>query len=141
MKHEGIVYDKASYHEEILPPELPERQASLHIGVFLGWLIERGLVGDEIKQQFSDEIESFRSGRLSAPDLFAKLGGVLADDMLTDDGNRFAAAYYDRYLRDYQRTLAPDRSSPYYVDDSRENYERMRAQIDAAFERWQRSRE
>src|SRR5262249_5638513 len=90
------IYDKAKYHYEgEFPADLDDDQAYVHTGFFLGWLVEHNFLADEIVRDFEKEIAAFNARRTTAPQLYALLGGVFDETMLTDEGNRFTRAYFD----------------------------------------------
>lgn len=87
------VYDQAKYHfESCEEAALPMEQAYVHTGLFFGWLIEHDLLDAEFIEawELAPEIALFRSKDLTGPKLFELVDGALIDDMLTDEGNRFA---------------------------------------------------
>ena len=107
------VYDKAKYHSEsVLDFGLPEEHATHHTLFFLRWLIEQGLVSDEFRTESGDALERMGAGAGSAYELFEWWDNCLIDEMLNDEGNAFASAYFDfdhgAYLSDYARALQKD---------------------------------
>src|SRR4051794_15432306 len=47
-----LVYDKAKYHYDgDFPKGLPRKQAFVHTGMFIGWLIDHGMIADEFLQE------------------------------------------------------------------------------------------
>src|SRR5690606_23780558 len=101
------VYDKAKWHYEgNFPKELPCDQAFVHTGMFLGWLIEHDMIDGE----FAPEADRFRSGELTGAQVYKLLDGVLLDELLTEEGNRFARAYLEfrhgQFVDDYTACLA-----------------------------------
>lgn len=133
------VYDKSKYHSDSrdFPRELPASQASVHIGFFLRWLIEHGLTGTEWRSDFESEVAATLAGAMSPSELVDRTGGVLTSDMLTRDGKAFVDRYYGDYLRDYEALFAGERKTIYEVEDSRENYNRVRHLLDAVIKRWE----
>jgi hypothetical protein len=104
----SVVYDRANYHlEGDWPARLAAKQAYVHAGLFLGWVIERELYSDEFAEDFADEIRDFRARKRTGPEIYRRCGGALVDDMLTKEGNAFASNYFDlstgKYLLDYAR--------------------------------------
>lgn len=57
--------------------------------------------------------------------------------MLSDEGNRFAVAYYEAieggYFEDYEEVLVGDLESLYHVQDNQQNFEKMKKRIDERF--------
>lgn len=136
-----VVYDRAGWHSEgDWPNGLPRSQACVHAGLFLGWVIDRGLVSAAFAGDFPQLLEAFRSRRKTGPQVYALAGGILASDMLSDVGNAFARAYYDlesgHFLAEYEALLASSLPSAYHVADTWPNYEKLRAHLDARFDAW-----
>lgn len=140
-----VVYDKAKYHYGgEYPEDLPNDQAFVHTGMFLGWLIDAGLTSQDFDRETSEGIRDFRDRKLTGPGVYQEWDGCLVDDMLSEEGNRFAAAYFDfevgEYLNDYLELLGEDLPSLYHVDDTWENYDLLKARIDQRYRDWQASR-
>jgi hypothetical protein len=132
------IYDKADYHSGgNWPDGLPVEQSFVHSGLFLGWLIQRGLVSEEVDDA---TVRDFKRHRRTGPEIFRDLDGVLDASMLTADGRRFAKAYFDfgtgAYVSEYTGLLASGLASVYAVPDTWENYERLRAVLDRRFQQW-----
>jgi hypothetical protein len=133
------VYDKAKYHSGgNFPKDLKEYQAYVHTGMFVAWLIEH----DMISAEFAAETARFRSGELTGTQVYELWDGALVDDMLTDEGNRFAESYFDfqsgQFLKDYEEVF-PNAPTLYHVEDTRANYERIRDRINQRYEAWKKS--
>jgi hypothetical protein len=136
------VYDKAKWHYGgDFPEDLEAFQGYIHTGLFLGWMIDNGLVSEQFKTDLSAEIDRFKQQRLTGPQLFQKCcGGVLMLDDLSATGNRFAMAYFEfntgQYLKDYEITLGKGLPTIYHVADNWENYNKLKHVIDSRFEEW-----
>ncbi len=66
---------------------------------------------------------------------------ALVDDMLSDAGNAFSIAYFDfergRYIWDYQEAFSVGGGNEFFgVLDNWENYHKIRAFIDRAYQTW-----
>ena len=126
------VYDKAKWHfGGEFPEELDSFQGYVHTGMFLGWLIDNDLVGEEFKNDFAEEIEKFKAQELTGAQIFELCcDGVLLVEDISELGNRFALSYFDfnsgQYLGDYEITLANNLPSLYYVSDTWINYEELK---------------
>ena len=131
------VYDKAKWHfEGDFPKGLPATQAYVHIGLYLGWAIERGFAGELLVEDFSDELEQFRTRKITAPRLLQITDGVLDDQMLSEEGNRFTAECYDDdYLAIYEAAF-PRLESLYHVADTWENFEKLKVRLNVRFDAW-----
>jgi len=137
------IYDKAAWHfDGDYPDDLDESIAYTHAGFYLGWLILQRLVSDEFVSDFASEITRFRDRAISAPALFQAIDGVLSDNMLNDEGNRFSSEYFDfengDYLSDYESLLADQLQSLYHAEDSWENFDIISRRLDERLKQWRR---
>lgn len=130
-----FVYDKAKYHYDGEYPEgLPEEQAFVHTGMFLGWIIDNDLCSEEFKNEAKDQIEAFKGREITGADVYAHWDGCLLSDMLSDQGNKFAEAYYlGEYLDDYDELLTAELPSIYQAENTWENYEKIKRRIDQRY--------
>ena len=140
------VYDKADWHSEgDFPKGLPEKQAFVHTGLFMGWLIEHNLISREFTRQFGRNlrtaVERFKRRAITGPGVYEMWGGALDSDMLTPAGNQFAGYYYDgnRFANDYRKLLTRRLPSFYHVQDTWANYDILAPRIDARYEAWKKS--
>ena len=137
-----LVYDKAKWHYEA-DQSLPEENAYTHSGMFLAWLIGKDLLASEFAEDFQTEIQRLRERRITPGSFFQFVDGVLASDMLNEEGNAFAASYFEfekgQYLGDYDELLVRQLPSPYHVADTWENYERLKQRIDERYSAWKAS--
>lgn len=134
------VYDKAKWHYGgNFRKDLEDHQGFVHTGMFVGWLIDH----DMISEEFAPETARFRSGELTGAKVYELWDGVLVDDMLTDEGNRFAQAYFDfetgQYINDYGEILSRGLPTMYHVQDTRANYERLKQRINQRYDVWKKS--
>lgn len=141
MAEKPVVFDKARYHlESVRLDDLPDSQAAVHIGLFFGWAVDRGLVQRWVEDGAPDAFAAYRRRELTGPRLIEALDGALVDDQFTDVGLAFVATYYDPrsgvYIDDYLRTLAADLPSEFHVADTRENADRIGAVLDRRYEDW-----
>lgn len=137
---EEIIYDKAKYHYEgEFPNELSIDQAFVHTGMFLGWIIENILFSKEFEQESQDEIKQFKMRKLTGTQIYMNWDGVLASDMLNDEGNEFAKDYFDfehgLFPMDYVETF-PEAETIYHVEDTWENYNQIKKVIDKRYLDW-----
>lgn len=142
-----IVYDKAKYHSESVETEgLPDGQEFVHTGFYLGWLIENGLLDAEFVDDFLvDEIAAFKERKLTGPEIYSRCDGALVDDMLSEEGNAFSQHYFDfqtgQFVGDYQRAFSVSGGNDFFgVEDTWENYVKIKEFIDRGFSKWKRSR-
>jgi hypothetical protein len=131
------VHDKADWHlEGEFPEDLREDQAYVHTGLFAAWLSDRGLITGE----YEDEANQIKRRKMTGPKAYKNWGGVLASDMLSDEGNAFTREYYDTmFCPDYEELLSRKLPSFYHVKDTWENYEILKQRIDKRFQSWKTS--
>ena len=117
---------------------LPMENAFMHIGVFLGWVIERELYSELFADEGDTQIFRFLNHGLSCVLLGTVWDGCVSYEQLNQEGLGFAVAYYEggQYLKDYKETLAKNLKSLFQVKDNRRNYERMRDVLDMRFKEW-----
>ncbi|MFC3716177.1 hypothetical protein ACFONC_08440 [Luteimonas soli] len=135
------VYDKAKYHyETISQAGLPDAHASNHIVPVFRWLIENDLMSEFFTSEGREPLERYRAGEVSIHELFEWWDTCLISDMISDQGNEFAMAYFDydrgQYLKDYQRTLVGNLPSEFHVVYSNSNYAKLKRAIDCRYRQW-----
>jgi hypothetical protein len=133
-----IIYDKPKYHYEgDFPGSLDQVQAYVHIGMFLGWLCDMGLLSEIFCDDFRPEINQYLKREITGAKLLRLVGGSLVSDMLSDVGNHFTEKYYAscHYIDDYIDTLAASLPSMYHVQDTWENYAKLRERLSQRYER------
>ena len=140
-----IVFDKAKWHYDgNFPIDLSEDQAFVHTGMFVGWVIDAGLYSEEFAEDFEEEIRKFKARKLTGAGVDRLGDGVFDDDMLSKEGKAFTRTYFDfekgKYLKDYESLLAGGLPTQYHVQDTWENYDRLKLQIDKRFAAWRKKR-
>ncbi len=123
-----IIYDKAKWHYYgEFPGDLPHEQAFIHIGLYLGWIIQQSLLSEEYEEELSEKILKFNKRELTGPRIFELIDGCFDDEMLNDEGNAFTQYYFDfengKYLDDYEELLVQNLPSMYHVKDTWKNYD------------------
>ena len=137
-----IVYDKAKYHYQgDFPEDLPIDQAFVHTGMFLGWIIERNLCSQEFEEESQDEIKQFKLRQMTGTEIYMNWDGVLADDMLNDEGNQFTMYYFNhdedwKYINDYSNVFIDEGETLYHVQDTWDNYFKLKEVIDNSYNFW-----
>lgn len=139
-KPSAHIYDSAKSHfKGNFPDALPIEQAYVHIGVYLGWMIEHNLCSDEFEEESRMMIIRFLRREISCTILSELWDGYLGTDYFTNQGNLFTNYYYGGgiYRRDYENVLmGPDMPSLYHVKDTWENFERMSRKISERYFAW-----
>ncbi|HEY1171254.1 MAG TPA: hypothetical protein VGH19_07810 [Verrucomicrobiae bacterium] len=134
-------YDKAKWHDETIAEYgLPESHASHHIVFFFRWCIEHDFIDEWLRTDSPDDYQAVRTGEISALDYFDSLDRCLVSDMLTDEGNAFADAYFDYdhglYLSDLIATLQGDLPSEFHIPFNDDTYGRIKVIIDKRYAAW-----
>ncbi len=134
------VYDKAKYHHETIEQlGLSQKHAANHTVFFLRWLIEQDLMAKSFVEE-EEILEKFRAGSSSIHKVYEWWDCCLTDDMLSEEGNKFARHYFDfdngKYLQDYIETLQGSLPSEFHIDYTEENYQRMKEVIDRRYKEW-----
>jgi hypothetical protein len=135
------IYDNAKAHFlGNFPSNLPIEQAYVHIGIYLGWVIERELFSEYFEDEASNQIFRFKRREISCTILSEIWDGYLGHELFGDKGNMFTYYYYGGglYHSDYQLVLANKLPSLYHVTDSWENYGRMKTCIDMRYDDWKK---
>ena len=107
----------------------------MHTGFFLAWLVDRDMVSGLIADESADLISALRSRRGRPGDLYAKWDGVLVPEMLNDEGNAFARAYYEQRFFDDYASLFPE-ADAYKVRGTWKNYDRLAPLLDVRLAEW-----
>jgi hypothetical protein len=135
------IYDNAKTHFlGNFPANLPIEQAYVHIGIYLGWVIDRDLYSEYFEDEASNQIFRFKRREISCTILSEIWDGYLGYELFNHHGNMFTYYYYGGglYNSDYKQVLVKNLPSLYHVTDSWENYEKMKAVMDLRFQDWKK---
>lgn len=137
-------YDDASWHYGgDFPAGLPPAAGATHIGMFLAWMLLNGHGG----KGHEGALGPLRLREISPGGWFLKhCDEKLTDEDLSDEGNRFAEAYYlheesrfeegePSFLMDYMN-LFPDAEGAYAVPDDWGSYDRLAPILAHRFALW-----
>ena len=132
-------YDDASWHYGgDFPKDLPDEAGATHTGMFVAWALLSGLAGQIHVEDFPEDLEALRARSITPGQFFFKYcDGKFIDENLNDQGNVFAAAYFDlengSYLADYETVLVAEFPSLYHVPDTWQNFDRLKPTLDSRF--------
>ena len=135
------IYDNAKTHFlGNFPESLPIEQAYVHIGMYLGWIIEKELYSEFFEEEAEIQIFRFRRREISCTILSEIWDGYLGFELFNREGNMFTYYYYGGglYRGDYDEILVKNLPSIYHVDDSWENYEKITNRIDMRYSDWKK---
>lgn len=112
--------------------------AATHIGMYVTWLIEQSLFGDNADAVAVGRVKSRHM--TGAEFVEEHCDGKLLDEDLSEDGLAFTEWYYERYLDDYCRHFRLDGSADALanVANTWDNYERLKPLLDGALAKWRR---
>lgn len=148
MSHPSIenkIYDKATQHFLTggFPDNLPIEQAHVHIGMYMGWIIDAELYSEYFEEESDTQIYRFKRREISPALLSGTWNGYLASELFTEEGNMFTYYYYGGGLfkKDYFKLLAQELPSIYHVKDSWENYDLISKKITERYQNWKKELE
>jgi hypothetical protein len=133
------IYDNAKNHFlGNFPETLPIEQAYVHIGMYLGWIIENELYSEFFEDEAGMQIFRFSRREICCTILSELWDGYLGYELFSRQGNLFTYYYYGGgiFRKDYMDLLVKDLPSLYHVQDSWANYELMKARISKRFADW-----
>jgi hypothetical protein len=130
-------YDDISWHyNDEFPKELRRENAGTHIGIFIGWVIRRGLESDFLRNTMKDGIIKVKNKSISGTDfLINYMDGKFTDEDLNKEANEFTKAFYDtdKYFDLYDEILNLDLPSIFHVKDTKDNAEKIEKELDSAY--------
>ena len=136
--------DRADWHYGgNYPRDLPPENGGTHIGMYLAWIVHRGLGSEELAEMGGDTYRLVVERVVTGRDLlFKELDEKFFDRLLNEEGRDFTAAYYETndYVNDYDRILGGNLASLYEVEDTWENYDKIARVIDERFSEWRAKR-
>jgi len=136
-------YDDASWHSEgQFPEDLPPEAGATHTGMFLAWAFLSGLASETHLEDFPESLPLLVERSTTPGEFFlTTCDGKFTDEELNEEGNAFTVRYFDfdhgKYLEDYQKTLGPDLPSLYAIEDTWENFDRLKPVLDQRYAEWQ----
>lgn len=143
-----MAYDRADWHYGgDYPDELPPENGGTHIGMFLAWCINNGLIGTFHLQESAAAVEAVRNREMTGRQFFIEqCDEKFWSEDLSEEGNDFAHWYYNdegdrwgKFLDDYDDVLGGDLPSLYHVEDTWEKYDRLALRISERFAEFQKS--
>ena len=135
-------YDDASWHYGgDFPDDLPDEAGATHSGMFLAWALLSDLGGEMHTEEMPESFATLEERSLTPGAFFLKFcDGKLTDEDLNDEGNKFAAAYFNfengNYLADYETLLLGSLPSLYHVPDAWSTYETLKPVLDQRLKEW-----
>lgn len=133
------VYDLAKNHFlGKYPAALPIEKAYLHIGIYLGWIIDNQMYSDYFEEEASTEIYRFSRREIDCIILAEIWDGALCQELFSVEANMFTYYYYAGgiFKKDYLEVLVEKDETIYHVQDSWENFEVISKRISKRFKDW-----
>jgi hypothetical protein len=133
------IYDNAKTHFlGNFPDSLPIEQAYVHIGMYLGWVIDNDLYSEYFEEEADMQIFRFKRREISCTILSEIWDGYLGFELFNKNGNMFTYYYYGGglYRNDYDEALVKKLPSIYHVKDTWEHYETIKNRIDVRYHDW-----
>jgi hypothetical protein len=123
-------------------PELPREAAHTHMGLYLGWAMDRGMMSQSFHGEHAGDVAAFEEKRLTGPQLAGRLDGVLRLSLFNDELARFSRLYYAKtgrfygdFIHIFLSPIAQARSM-YVVADTQENQEKLSRVLDERLDAW-----
>jgi hypothetical protein len=138
---EKSIYDNAKTHFlGNFPEALPIEQAYVHIGMYLGWIIESELYSTFFEEEAYNHIFRFKRKEISCTILSELWDGYLGYELFEKQGNMFTYYYYagGLYWKDYTDNLVKALPSIYHVEDNWHNYATMKEVLNTRFKAWRK---
>lgn len=152
-----MAFDRMDWHYGgDYPNDLPNQNGGTHIGMFLAWAFARGLTGEMHLAESSDALKQLQARQITGRDfLISQCDEKFWDEDLNAQGCAFAKDYYDGessfsaqyvdYLQDYCDVFNQDAAehgfeyaSLYHIEDTWENFDKLKPILDERFDQWQR---
>lgn len=140
--------DRVDWHflGEAFPKKLPQENAGIHIGMYLAWIINNNLIGEFHLEESGDAIESIKN-RINTGNAFLinECDSKFCDEDLNDEGFEFTCYYYGysedntgtkQYIYDYAEMFIKEPMSFFDVEDTWENYDKIKLVIDERYRSW-----
>ena len=138
-KKQDIVYDLAKNHFlGDFPDSLPIEKAYLHIGIFMGWVIENKMYSDFFEEEASTEIYRFNRREIGCIILAEIWNGALSHELFNNETNLFTFYYYagGLFKKDYIEVLVKSHKTIYHVEDTWKNFDKICERISERYTEW-----
>ncbi|MDK7584638.1 hypothetical protein QP575_02330 [Alcaligenes faecalis subsp. phenolicus] len=135
-----VKYDAVDWHVGgDYPSDLGPQGGRTHIGMYLAWLVEKGLLANAFMDRYPNEVRQCRDHMIKGSQLLQECcDDVLVSEDMSEQGKAFSDFYYDElYLDDYVDTLDDEvLPSIYYVPDDWDSYETLRPVLEQRYQHW-----
>lgn len=132
--------DRPEWHSnaETYPENIPAENAAVHIGMYLGWIISNRLEGATHKEDSPTDLHAVRKRQMTGRDFLSeKCDDFFMMEDLGPEAQSFTEFYYkESYFKDLTSAWAEEGKSPYEIEDTWENYERVADILSKAYKEW-----
>ncbi|MCX5591674.1 hypothetical protein [Alcaligenes endophyticus] len=137
---DSVKYDAVDWHlGGDYPGDLGRQGGRTHIGLYLAWLVEKGLLANTFTERYPEQVRQCKDHLLTGSQLLQDCcDDVLVSEDMTPIGKAFSDFYYDDlYLDDYVDTLDDEIfPSIYHVPDNWDTYETLHPVLEQRYEHW-----
>ncbi|MEQ9422809.1 MAG: hypothetical protein RJQ09_00220 [Cyclobacteriaceae bacterium] len=142
--------DRADWHYGgDYPNELPKENGGTHIGMYINWIIDNGLIGETHLKNSEKGIKDVKDRKITGRDfLFQYCDEKFWEEDLNEEGLAFTRYYYQNqndpeeqygeFIDDYLKILGTEFKSLYEIPNSWDNYTKISQQINKAYKKWKR---
>jgi len=136
----NTTYDNINWHLNNDGAVIPEKNAAVHIAMYLVWLIHRGMIRADVLADWGGV--DIQRGKETPADICMSLtGGKLLEQFLNDDAVKFTDENYDptyyQLISNMTVGLEHEDSGlglgPYDLKDTWKNYDMIAAKLDELF--------
>lgn len=103
-------------------------------------MIKRNLTSATFERRARRQLRLYKAGKMPIQTLYFEQDSCLISDMLNDEGNAFAMAYFEfphgQYTHDYVQHLQKDLPSEFHVEYTPENERLFHDVIDKRYKEW-----
>lgn len=136
-------YDDATWHSGgDFPTDLPAEAGATHAGMYLAWLLLKGMAGEACEEDLAADLRSLVDRAVTPGQfLLSASDGKFVAELINDEANAFTLAYYDaddgQFVDDYEQALAQDLPSIYHVSDTWERFDTLAPVLEKRLLEWQ----
>ena len=139
-------FDRADWHYlgQAFPQNAPQENGATHIGMYLAWIINNGLVGEFHLEESKNSLEVLKRRQITGRDFLIKeCDSKLSEEDVNEQGLNFTNFYYrgiiegaSLFLYDYAEMFIKEPMSFYDVGDTWANYDKISPVIEERFKSW-----
>lgn len=137
-----MAIDRVDWHAESAEKAgFPYENGGTHIAFFLTWVIMNHLEGEDLQEDYSDELQKVRHREMTGYEFLEKMcDEKFIDDDLNAEGYAFTRYYYEesnQYLDSYNALFHEEMGrAEYSIEYNWEDYDKIASRIDLAFAKW-----